>query len=52
MNHRKDYKNVASQSLYDMHETLSEEQSKSNIVKFAKMFQIFDQVLRREMISY
>ena len=44
-------KNVASQSYYEMQEVLPEEQSKSSIVKFAKTFQIFDLVLRREMIS-
>ena len=46
------YKNVASQGLFDMQEVLPEEQSKSNIVKFVKTLQIFDQVLRPEMISY
>ena len=34
-----------------MQEVLLEEQSKSNIVKFAKTFQIFDQVLKQEVIS-
>ena len=35
-----------------MQEKLPEEQSKSSIVKFAKTFQIFDQVLKQEVISY
>ena len=36
----------------DMQEKLPEEQSKSSIVKFAKTFQMFDQVLKQEVISY
>ena len=43
---------VLQDCLSDMQEVLPEEQSKSNIVKFAKTFQIFDQVLKQEVISY
>ena len=43
---------VLQECLSDMQEVLPEEQSKSNIVKLAKTFQIFDQVLKQEEISY
>ena len=43
---------VLQDCLSDMQEVLPEEQSKSNIVKFAKTFQIFDQVIKQEVISY
>ena len=52
VNHRKYYENVASQSFYALQEVLLEKHSKSNPVKFTRMFQIFDQVIGRELISY
>ena len=51
-NHFSESSEVLQECLSDMQEKLPEEQSKSNIVKFAKTFQIFDQVLKQEVISY
>ena len=51
-NHFSESSVVLQECLSDMQEKLPEEQSKSNIVKFAKTFQIFDQVLKQEVISY
>ena len=45
-------RNHFSESSEVRQEEFPEEQSKSNIMKFAKTFQIFDQVLKQEVISY
>ena len=44
-NHFSESSVVLQECLSDMQEKLPEEQSKSNIVKLAKVLQIFDQVL-------
>ena len=51
-NHFSASSEILQECLSDMQEVLPEEESKSNIVKLAKTFRIFDQVLKQKEISY
>ena len=51
-NHFSASSEILQECLSDIQEVLPEEESKSNIVKLAKTFQIFDQVLKQKEISY